>query len=371
MLDCKKGCGKCCEVAGTVQQLIATEAEAIAIGKAAGREPILSAGRGLSGILFGVQKAAPCPFLEDGACTVYDVRPAVCRAYQCNGQDQWVKSEQAIVDCTKVATGIIENSEPCADLRAWFPEDVASAMARHDKIAFQFSGGKDSTALLLSMRGYWDRMTVYHLDTGDMHPETREVVDAIARMVPSFQRIQSDVFAVKAEFGLPSDVIPWSSTERAHQCNAGFSLPMQDRVSCCFRTTMVPLYERMVRDGVTLVIRGQKHRDELKGALFSGDVVEGIEYLYPFSDRTDEECFDIMREHGIAVPAYYTEGLVHSGDCMGCTAWCAEETRAEYLKKYHPKRYPLYREEMIQIAEAVADAAKGVFRAANACMSEE
>lgn len=248
---------------------------------------------------------------------------------------------------------------------------ITEAFARHERIAFQFSGGKDSTALLMSMRKQWDRMTVYNLDTGDVHPETLEIVSLVASMVPHFVSVKSNVFAVKQAFGIPTDLLPWTSAAAAHACNTGFTPLMQDRVSCCFRTTMMPMHLRMIEDGITLIVRGQKDADELKGALRSGDVVDGVEYLYPFSDKTDDECFDIMRDNGIEPPRFYAEGLVHSGDCMGCTAWNVEETRAEYLKKYHPEKFEVYRRDMLTIADAVEGLVGGVYRAAAACLRME
>lgn len=365
-LKCEKGCGKCCEVGGTGMQLIASESEALALAAHTGKKMDYSAGRNLSELVFFVKKAAPCPFYDMGACTAYEHRPRVCRAYQCDGKDQWVKSEQSFTDSVELASKMVTHK--VSDLRSWFPEPIANALARHENIAFQFSGGKDSTALLMSMREFWDMLTVYHLDTGDMHPETSAVVEQVSKMVPKFVRVQSDVFSVKTQFGLPSDIIPWTSTAAAHAMNSGSTVLMQDRVSCCYRTTMLPLHQRMKDDGVTLIIRGQKNRDSLKGTLFSGDVMDGFEFLYPASDWTDEQCFQIMRDHGIPVPRYYTEGLVHSGDCMGCTGWCSEENRPNYLKTYHPERYPAYRADLLEIASALHPQISGILKVANECL---
>ena len=46
-------------------------------------------------------------------------------------------------------------------------EAAAHAVARHEKIGFQFSGGRDSVAALHVMRPHWDRMAIYITDTGD------------------------------------------------------------------------------------------------------------------------------------------------------------------------------------------------------------
>ena len=365
MLTCEKGCGKCCEVQGTDKILMTTYNEAVAIAAATGRQMDTSVGRPLHEMRLDITRAAPCPFLKDGACTNYETRPQVCRAYQCNGVDQWVKSEQSLEDCEILAES--QGDALVADLRAWFPESIDDVFARHSKIAFQFSGGKDSTALLFKMRPYWDRMRVYHLNTGDQHPETTELINQVNQLIP-VTVIQSDVFAVKRQFGLPSDVVPWTSAIRAYECNAGSTPLIQDRVSCCYRTTMEPMHDIMKRMGVTLIIRGQKNADSLKGDLVSGDVLDGFEFLYPISDLTDQDCFDLLEANGIKIPSYYSEGLVHSGDCLGCTAWNTEESRPKYLRDNFPDRFKQYRVEMLTIADAVERSAVGLFKTANECL---
>jgi phosphoadenosine phosphosulfate reductase len=365
MLTCGKGCGKCCEVQGTDKILLTTKHEAVALALLTGRRMDKSVGRPLAQMRTDVVRAAPCPFLKEGACTVYDSRPQVCRAYQCNGVDQWTKSEQSLEDCVGLSEDVGE--QPVADLRAWFPESIDEVFARHSKIAFQFSGGKDSTALLFKMRPYWDRMTVYHLNTGDQHPETTELIEQVEQLVP-VTVVQSNVFAIKRQFGLPSDVVPWTSARSAHSLNAGSTVPIQDRVACCYRTTMKPLHDFMKQQGVTLIIRGQKNADSLKGDLVSGDVLDGFEFLYPISDLTDQDCFDLLEANGIKIPSYYSEGLVHSGDCLGCTAWNTEESRPQYLRNKFPLRYVQYRAEMLMIADAVEKSAIGLFKTANECL---
>ena len=66
---------------------------------------------------------------------------------------------------------------------------------RHGRGALQFSGGKDSLALVYLLRPQWDRLTLYHVDTGDLLPEVREIVDTVEAMVPDFRRIETDAKA--------------------------------------------------------------------------------------------------------------------------------------------------------------------------------
>ena len=362
MLKCEKGCGKCCQIGGTDKRILMTYDEAVTLGIVIGRQPAQNAGRPLSKISLDVPKGGSCPAYVDGACTAYDARPQVCRTYFCNGVDQWVKSEESMVASIDLAGRMVERND-IADVRNWFPEGIDSVLARHERIAFQFSGGKDSTAMLLKMRPYWHRFTVYFCNSGDVLPETLELVDHFRKILPNFVEIAGRTQQVRAEFGMPTDVLPWSSAAMAHYGNVGFTPLMQDRVSCCFRSVMAPLHERMIADGVTLIIRGQKNKDVLKGRFVSGDIADGIEFLYPMEDLTDEQCFQIMRDNGVTIPRYYSEGLVHSGDCSTCTAWVHEENRAVYLKKYYPERYETYRRNIITIAAAAEESVVGLLKA--------
>src|SRR5262245_5370823 len=72
----------------------------------------------------------------------------------------------------------------------------ASILDRHEHIALQFSGGKDSLAVAYLQRPFWDRLTFYHGDSGDLLPEVREIVDQIAALVPQLPPCREQLAAV-------------------------------------------------------------------------------------------------------------------------------------------------------------------------------
>jgi len=250
------------------------------------------------------------------------------------------------------------------------PGTIKQTLDRHERIAFQFSGGKDSTACLMLLKPYWNQFTVYFCDSGDSMPETLAAVNQVAAMVPRFELIAGRVRETRATWGMPTDVLPWTSAYAAHHHNTGYTLLMQDRVACCSRSVMAPLHERMHADGITLIIRGQKDADQHKGGLKSGDVAEGIEFLYPVQGWTDAQCFDFMRWNGIEPQRFYAEGLTNSGGCATCTAWC-EDDRAAYLSKYHPAQFLEYRANMRAIAAAVSPALSQLSKELEACNGHE
>jgi len=66
---CKKGCSFCCNIAVSVSVL---EVDYIKMHKRMFRKVVAKESRGSSN---------PCPFLSKGECSIYDVRPFVCRRH--------------------------------------------------------------------------------------------------------------------------------------------------------------------------------------------------------------------------------------------------------------------------------------------------
>ena len=208
---------------------------------------------------------------------------------------------------------------------------------RHEKIALQFSGGRDSIACLYLMRAFLDRITVYWLNTGSTFPETVATIKHVRELAPNFVEIEGRQPQVIETFGIPSDLVPVSSTPMGIIGEGSQAPLIQDRYSCCARSIMLPLHERMIADGITLIIRGQKNADRLKGTLRSGDVENGIEYLYPIEDWSHAQTLRYLNDEGAPIPRFY-EVMDSAPDCMTCSAWW-ENGAAKYLKRYHFDAY--------------------------------
>ena len=230
------------------------------------------------------------------------------------------------------------------------PSDLESTLSHHERIAFQFSGGRDSLACLYLLKPHWDRCTVYWCDSGAAYPETVRLMDKVRDMVPHFVRIEGRQPQVVAQYGLPSDIVPVSATPLGIEF-AGGGLLIQDRYSCCVRSRMIPLAERMAEDGITLVIRGQKRADKLKANGASGTVQDGIEYLFPIEDWSDRDVMNFLNKEGADIPRFY-EMLSTTPECMTCTAWW-EEGEMAYLKRYHHHQYLENLDRMDDINQAI------------------
>jgi 3'-phosphoadenosine 5'-phosphosulfate sulfotransferase (PAPS reductase)/FAD synthetase len=222
---------------------------------------------------------------------------------------------------------------------------------RHERGALQFSGGKDSLALVYLLRPYWNKLTIYHVDTGDLLPEVREIVDMVEGMVPDFRRIETDSTTFMHTFGLPTDLRPCSST--AIGLSLGLSKQrLVDRFDCCAFNLMKPMHDRMIADRVPLVIRGTKRADTARMAAESGDTSMGYELWLPLQDWSHDEVFEYLRSVDAPICRIY-EHRVNSPECATCPAW-TDERRASYLKQFHPELYQLYRVKLRTVAAELA-----------------
>lgn len=216
-------------------------------------------------------------------------------------------------------------------------EGIKEVLDRHEKIALQLSGGKDSLACLYLCKPFIDQITVYWGNTGDAYPEQIQTINAIKEWVPHFVEVTGRQPEVIRECGYPSDVVPVSHTAFGNMLDGGNLQLIQDRYSCCFRSLMLPMHERMIADGITLIIRGQKNADALKPPLRSGDQLAGFEFLYPIEDWSVRQIFDFLNESKAPIPRFY-EMLDEAADCMTCTAWW-EKGELKYKKRYHHDAY--------------------------------
>jgi phosphoadenosine phosphosulfate reductase len=222
---------------------------------------------------------------------------------------------------------------------------------RHDRVAFQFSGGRDSLAALYLLALRWGEFTVYHIDSGDQFPETRAVVDRVAAQLPNFVRLRGDSQAIRFQYGMPSDVVPTGNTAFGRRVS-GSPLLLQDRYDCCFRSVMLPMYQRMKADGVTAIIRGVRKDDFKKAPTEHGDVVDGFEFHYPIWDWSESDVMEFLEDSGVEPAPFYKHGLRETLECVGCTAWW-DNDRSRYMQRFHPKAYLRYADNLRRIKVAV------------------
>jgi 3'-phosphoadenosine 5'-phosphosulfate sulfotransferase (PAPS reductase)/FAD synthetase len=222
---------------------------------------------------------------------------------------------------------------------------------RHGRGALQFSGGKDSLARVYLLRPQWDRLTLYHVDTGDLLPEVREIVDRVEAMVPDFRRIETDAKAWTAAVGLPSDLVPTTSTPLGLAIGASRQR-IVDRFECCAANLMVPMHYRMIEDGMPLVVRGTKRADLARLPHEGGETGLGYELWLPLLEWSHDDVFSFLRGAGAPICRVY-EHRVNAPECATCPAWWSEG-RAEYLEKHHPDLFAAYRTKLAAVTAEVS-----------------
>lgn len=208
------------------------------------------------------------------------------------------------------------------------------------KIALMFSGGKDSLALVFLLKKCWDKLTLYHINTGDLLPEINDIVTQVKALVPNFVQVDTHVKEWQTLNGLPSDLVPTSST------NPGIAIGMSnmkivDRWTCCSSNLMTPAHNKMIEDGISLVIRGTKACDAKKLPHYGGNTNLGYQLWLPLLNWTHEDVFAYLNEMNITLPYIY-DYQINAPECATCPAWWSEG-RGFYLKQFYPNLYREYK----------------------------
>jgi 3'-phosphoadenosine 5'-phosphosulfate sulfotransferase (PAPS reductase)/FAD synthetase len=237
---------------------------------------------------------------------------------------------------------------------------------RHDKIALQLSGGKDSLACLYLMRPYWDKITVFWLNTGAAPPQSVKRMMAIKAMVPNFVEWVSNQPGDIAINGYPVDVLPLRATSGGSLFEDYKGVRLQPYMACCANNLWIPMRNAMKELGITLIIRGQRDNDHRRSPIKSGQTGDGFELYFPIEDWTQEDVFAYLALQGVDVPPHYSYGT-SSVDCWDCTAYLYENAgRGAYLRDHEPELYPKFitimkqiRSEVVREANFIEDVING------------
>ena len=232
------------------------------------------------------------------------------------------------------------------------------------KILVQLSGGKDSIVVLhkvLNEKTPIDTVAAIYNDMGDTFPH---VMVYIERMCDEWNVpliVSRPVRGIKDSIaidGPPSDLVPvWASNERAAFTSLKHALPHKivSGIDCCTRHLFEPMHIATVAYKPDIVMRGSKSTDEhvTAGPTFT---CKGLTYHCPLWNWCDQEVFDYIDKHEIRLPLQYECGLVHSLDCIGCTAWlegASEPERVKFTREYYPLEYERLKHNMSIVNETV------------------
>lgn len=200
---------------------------------------------------------------------------------------------------------------------------IEAFFARHERVCFQFSSGKDSAAVLWLLEEYWPQMDIVWGNPGNPYPETVAYMEAIAKRVPRFKCVLGNQAQDILAKGWPVDIVPMEATQIGMMLKGKPTLRLRPFWECCTNNMWSPMQEFVKQGDYSGVIRGQKQSDCLRGPFTSGAVIDGVEYFHPIEDWTDAQVVAFL---GDRLPESYKRGLRSSLDCKNCTAYTSENS---------------------------------------------
>lgn len=240
-------------------------------------------------------------------------------------------------------------------------------LGSHKNAILQFSGGKDSTALMYLARPHLDRITVVFGETGATFPHLlKHIHDTCEKLGAKLVTIRPeiDVHQYTYGHGLPADIVPVEASavmlpflkEKPKQL-------LQPYTQCCAAMLWAPLYKYTHENGVDLVLRGSKASDARVGV--GPDVMaDGVRYLSPLWNRSDEDVYEYLEEQGAELPHHYKH-INDSLDCWLCTAHLAHhgDAKLRYIRETYPDLWPAVGERVRRV-RAVLDGERARISAA-------
>jgi phosphoadenosine phosphosulfate reductase len=229
---------------------------------------------------------------------------------------------------------------------------IEQKIAGFDRVALQFSGGKDSLACLHLLKPWWHRLIVIWANPGDPFPETVELVNEVSQNVAEFYTVSGNCLDSPS---LPVDLLPIRSSMLGMQLEPdGNQIALRSRYDCCWENFWLPMTQAVKRLNVDLLIRGQRNDEELRVPIPArAKDPSGAEIFLPIQHWTARDVKSYLADEGVSLPRFY-ETMDCSVDCMRCTAYLKDTRgKVEYLRKYHPHVAMDYESRLARVASAL------------------
>lgn len=240
---------------------------------------------------------------------------------------------------------------------------VEGALSRHGRGVVGFSGGKDSVALMHLLHPFKDRLEFVWANPGASLPHMEAFVQKLG-----VRELRSDQSAQFSRAGLPARLVPiFNTPDGLHsKLEPRYRLMLSDWVSCCKALRAAPVLDYMKREGVTLLLHGQREEDGVSLPNYSSEV----ETLGPLWDWTDLEVWGYLASNRLEIPEQYAQGYSDSLECWNCTAQIDPE-RFAYLATHYPSHWELLRFSLRKVYGAVAEELGRSNRALSMALAEE
>lgn len=245
-------------------------------------------------------------------------------AREAGGSEGFEKEERALSVASAIASapGVIDLPFTAPVMR-----DMRSALeglARHERAAVMFSGGKESLVVAHMLKPYREKLTLVWSNTGAMFPHMADFVRAFAdEHGYELVVVHSDQEGYFSQFGWPARIIP------IHRNPAG-KIKTGPWGACCTRLRSKPILDWMFLHGVRAIVHGQRAQDDVPISF-----VGQCEEIAPLWTWSEEDVYGYLQEHGIALPEQYGQGYADSGECWNCTAEIDPE-RFKWMRARYP-----------------------------------
>lgn len=206
---------------------------------------------------------------------------------------------------------------------------------KHNRVVLFYSGGKDSLALLLLLRPFWDKVDVVWVDTGNQFPEVLEHMEKVKGLVPRFTTLRGHLPGYFIQNGFPVDVVPENCTSFGQACFGEQPIKCVSRFQCCSVNMWEPMIEYVRATKPTCALRADRKTERLKGP----SSLEGAEMVFPLWDWTDEQVWKYLQKNaGDLLEERHCMAYRTSLDCQICMGYFrGTSERLDYLKKHHPE----------------------------------
>lgn len=222
-------------------------------------------------------------------------------------------------------------------------------------IALAFSGGKDSWACLWLNKDRLKDIIVIWVNTGKNYPEMLKTIELAKSICPNFGEITVDRIGQNKHNGIPSDIVPINWTVYGQIQTSKKEVTIQSYMQCCYENIGQQLHKYCKDKGITELIRGQRLDESHKSTAKDGDIVDGIKYIQPIENWTEEEVLEFNKMH-MELPEHFK--FKHTSmDCYDCTAYREHSVdRIEYTKNNHPELYKEYLDRKMKLNSVLIEA---------------
>jgi len=232
-----------------------------------------------------------------------------------------------------------------------------SAVPGNTPAILQCGGGKDSLAILSLCKD--KNITVHFVDTGAALPHMNKfIMDACKKFNVPLEIIRPPI-PVQAHtelYGYPSDIVPSEfSPEHAFLWQAPPETKIQSRLQCCSALRWQPLQTAIMNSRITTVIRGYRNTDRYRTQGSRVVIENGIKYVAPLYDWTDQDVFEYLEKEGVGLPEQYGT-TDNSLDCWLCTAFSTNkgsENDFKYIREHYPELWPELASRVRRVKDAV------------------